>query len=50
MQQKNKKTIRLVITFPAFLKSQLEESAQKHGCSQALILRTAFIRFREATK
>jgi hypothetical protein len=50
MKKINKKATRLIITFPAFLKSQLEETAEKYGCSQALILRTAFIRFKESTK
>jgi len=50
MPPKTKKATRMVITIPAFLKSQLEETAQMYGCSQALVLRTAFIRMVEATK
>jgi hypothetical protein len=48
--KKMRKSSRIILTFPAFLKVQLEETAKKYGCSQALVLRTAFIRMLESTK
>jgi hypothetical protein len=50
MPTKTKKATRMVITIPAFLKSQLETTAHKLECSQALVLRTAFIRMMEADR
>jgi hypothetical protein len=50
MKRNGKKSTRMILTLPAFRKSQLEEIAKKYECSQALVLRTALIRMVESTK
>lgn len=39
---------RLIITLSPYLKAQIERLAQKRGCSQAEVLKTALIRMLES--
>jgi hypothetical protein len=41
---------RIVITIPPYLKEKLIKKSKEFGCSQAEILRTAFIRMMEAER
>ena len=45
---KMKKTQRIVISLPKYLKGKLEELAQKYECSQAEVLRYALLKLAEA--
>lgn len=47
---KTTKTARIVISLPEYLKVRLEKYANKHGCSQAEVIRYALIRLMEGKK
>ena len=42
------KSTKVCVTFSSYLKGKLEQASKDLGCSQAEILRTAFIQFVEA--
>jgi hypothetical protein len=44
------KKIRLLVSLPPYLKERLAQKAKEFGCSQAEVMRTAFIRVLEADK
>ncbi|WP_229390424.1 hypothetical protein [Methanosarcina sp. DH2] len=44
------KKIRLLVSLPFYLKEKLEKKSKEFGCSQAEVMRTAFIRMMEADK
>lgn len=44
----NTTSTRVSVTFSSYLKGKLEKASENLGCSQAEILRTAFIQFAEA--
>jgi hypothetical protein len=41
---------RVLITLSPYLKEKLEQTAEEYGCSQAEVMRTAFIRMMEAER
>lgn len=41
---------RVLITLSPYLKEKLEQKAEEYGCSQAEVMRTAFIRMMEAER
>jgi hypothetical protein len=44
------KTNKLVVSLSPYLKAKIEETAERYGCSQAEVLRMAFIRMLEAER
>jgi len=49
MTQKEK-TTKMVISVSPYLKAKIVETANRYGCSQAEVLRMAFIRMLEADR
>lgn len=47
---KSEKTNKLVISLSPYLKAKIEETAERYGCSQAEVMRMAFIRMMEAER
>lgn len=46
IKQKNK----VLVTMSPYLKEKLEQKAEEYGCSQAEVIRTAFIRMMESER
>jgi|GEM_PF-4243236 len=48
--RKMKNSTRMPVSMPDVLKSRLEQYAEKHGCSQAEVIRYALLRLMEGKK